>query len=527
MYSTAEPDPDRGDPAFERNVNEAESVQTTGFEAEAMYHNLLELLPDTVVFTDIRGRLLYVNEAGMRLLGGDAGLIGQSLWDFVHPEGRASAQERSRRLLRGERLDLVEETLVSRDGRELYVESSSIPMQYRGRPAILTTIRDVTARKKAHEEVDRRERRFQEIADTAPVLIGMSESDGSFSFFNESWLTFSGATDENLLEGQWWNDIHPHDREPFILVYHAALDRREPFTVEWRMRRSDGRYRWLLGTAVPRYGASGSFSGYIWSCVDITERKEGEIELLGARNRAEEMARLKSAVLTNVTHEVRTPLTVILGFTSMLRQGVRPEYKRFVHVIERSGKRLLLMLDSILDLAQLEAGALEVDEAPFDINDAVHNAAEAARPLIEEKGLTLEVRFAEERVTAQQGHRILSRVLDYLLDNAVKFTDRGSVELAVEPEKDHVRIVVRDTGVGIDPAFLPRVFEEFSQESTGLERTYQGSGIGLTVSRRLLERLGGDIQVTSRKGEGSEFAIIYPAVAGRSERSVQQPSIHV
>ncbi len=231
---------------------------------------------------------------------------------------------------------------------------------------------------------------------------------------------------------------------------------------------------------------------------------------LDATQRAEELYKLRSALFFNITHEVRTPLTVILGFTSMLRQGVREEYQRFVRVIERSGRRLLLMLDSFLDLAQLESGTLEIDRARFDVLDVVHAAAESFRPLIEERGLELRVVYPAERIHAPRGHRILDRVLSHLLDNAIKFTDKGAIELSVEKTGDFACITIRDTGIGIDSAFLPHIFDEFSQESNGMERTHQGSGLGLAVTKRLLDLTGGSIEVDSRKGQGSSFKVLFP-----------------
>jgi PAS domain S-box-containing protein len=243
---------------------------------------------------------------------------------------------------------------------------------------------------------------------------------------------------------------------------------------------------------------------------DVTSYKQVEADLTQAKEEAEEMSRLKMAILTNVTHEVRTPLTVILGFTSMLRKGIRPEYERFVDLVERSGRRLMRMLDTMLDLAQLEAGTLEIDRHAFDVCETVHQEASAFQAAAEEKGLGFEVHVPHQGCRACTDQHIFARVLGHLLDNAIKFTDEGKIEVALQAAPDEVHVRVRDTGIGIDDALLPKIYDEFVQGSTGLERTHQGNGLGLTVSRRLIEEAGGALQVTSSKGEGSRFTIVLP-----------------
>ena len=160
--------------------------------------------------------------------------------------------------------------------------------------------------------------------------------------------------------------------------------------------------------------------------------------------------------------------------------------------------------------AQLEAGALEVDHTPFNISDAVEGAIETVKPLAQEKGLTIRYQQLQQPVQVAGGHRVFHRIIHHLLDNAVKFTESGDVIVDIEILDDELMVSVTDTGIGIEEEFLPRIFEEFSQESTGLERTHQGSGLGLAVSQRLALALGGKIHVSSAKGTGSTFRLVLP-----------------
>jgi PAS domain S-box-containing protein len=257
---------------------------------------------------------------------------------------------------------------------------------------------------------------------------------------------------------------------------------------------------------------TGTIVGIVWILSDVSERRAVEQQLIAAKERAEEASRIKSAILTNITHEVRTPLTVILGFTSIMRKGISAKYERFVDLIERSGQRLLLTLDSMLDLAQLEAGTLALSPEPVNLVEVAHGVIDTLQPLADQKGIDLRLRTVQKAMPAYQDHRLLVRVVHNLLDNALKFTTDGYIEVALRRSDDGtaVHLTVEDTGVGIDASFVTHIFDEFAQESSGLERSYQGSGLGLTVSRRLIERVGGRIQVDSTKGEGTTFHVTLP-----------------
>lgn len=383
-----------------------------------------------------------------------------------------------------------------------------VPVQ--GAPCLLIAAIDISDRKQANQALRESEARFRTLADAAPVFIWMMDASGEATYVNERWRTFTGW-DLTQERGQGWAEgLHVEDRERVLATYRQAFAQQTAFRLEYRFRHRSGGYRWLLDRGVPRHLPDGTFIGFIGSRVDITDNKEAEMRLVHAKEQAEEVARLKSTFLTNVTHEIRTPLTVILGFTSMLRQGVQDDYQRFVQVIERSGRRLLRMLDSLVDLAQLEAGTLQASCSTVNVSDITRSVAESMRPLAEEKGLAFTVADPHANVKAELDHEVLSRVLTHLLDNAIKFTEQGHITLSVDADERQVYLRIRDTGIGIDESFFPHMFKEFVQESTGLARSHQGTGLGLAVSKRLVELMGGSIHVDSGKGKGSVFTIRLP-----------------
>ena len=480
-------------------------------EKEVLYHRLLDLLPDPVLFTDLNGRLLYINPAGSRLLGAteQVELIQKSIWSFVHADDLRAMRERVRKLLRGQSVDELRVRFVRRDGGIVYVEANSVATTYEGRPAVLSIARDVTEQNVADTAVRESRESLVRIFHASPAPIMLTRmSDGRILDVNAAWTDVTGYTHAEAVNASFeeleiWAD--PEAGRQFLGRLRAD---EQVSDVELVINRRNGGSATVL-CAAQRIRIAG-LSAVLTVVNDITARKQVETKLVEARDRAHEMARIKTSFLTNMTHEIRTPLTVILGFTTMLKQGVDPAYRRFVSVIERSGKRLLLTLDSILDLAQLEAGSLQVDRLPFQIQDAVDNVIESVEPLAKDKGLTINLARLDHPAYAAGGHRIFTRIIHHLLDNAVKFTEAGAIKVRVSEQDDAVVVEVSDTGIGIRSEFLPHIFEEFSQESTGLERTHQGSGLGLAVAQRLAVTMGGRIHVESEKGKGSIFRLTLP-----------------
>lgn len=235
---------------------------------------------------------------------------------------------------------------------------------------------------------------------------------------------------------------------------------------------------------------------------------------------AEEAAqadRFTDALLSNTSHELRTPLTAILGFTAVLQEELPERFKEFLDPIEHNGQRLLHTLNALLDLARLRAGMVEVNPEPLDVTDLVAHIVQGFAAQAEQKGLYLHLVPSPQPIRATTDPHLLQRILNHLVDNAVKFTGKeGTVTVTVARRDDQVHIHVRDTGVGIDESFLPHVFEEFKQESTGLARSHEGNGLGLSITARLVALMDGQISVQSQKGSGSIFSVSFPILAARN-----------
>jgi signal transduction histidine kinase len=261
---------------------------------------------------------------------------------------------------------------------------------------------------------------------------------------------------------------------------------------------------------------------FVYSVVvhDVSSRREYEDRLLTAKENAEQIARFKSTLLANMSHEIRTPLSSILGWTTVLNEEVPEEQRELLALIKQSGHRLQRTLDSVLELAHLDANARLVQPRLVDLFEEVQAVASDMQLRAKRKGIALTVEHRCSDAFTRLDVTCLRRVLNHLVDNALKFTSKGSVVIAVNRSATELRIDIRDTGVGISKDFMPSIFEEFKQESDGLNRDHEGNGLGLPIVRRLVRLMNGRITVQSRRGEGSTFSIILPTEPAMS-RSAQ------
>lgn len=245
--------------------------------------------------------------------------------------------------------------------------------------------------------------------------------------------------------------------------------------------------------------------------VAVLERIDHEEKLVGAKEKAQEANRLKSALLANMSHEVRTPLTAITGFAEILKSRLRGQPATFSARILKNGRRLTKTLDSVLQLSMLEAGAYELDRETVDLNSVAAETITLRHQDAEAQGVTLKGELPTSPVQGQWSEAAVHRIMENLLDNALKFTpEGGTVTVRVETAESDALLVIEDTGVGISEAALPTVFDAFQQESEGLARAYEGSGLGLAIVKELVDLLEGSIEIASTKGEGTSITVRLP-----------------
>jgi PAS domain S-box-containing protein len=374
-------------------------------------------------------------------------------------------------------------------------------------------------RHRAEREVKEQLRLFQLVSDNVPSPIFLKDSRGVFSGCNSAFEAFVGRPRAEIL-GRTLFDLVPahvarrHHEADVTLLREGGESRYEAWALDAR-----GQPRDLLVAKAAVRDREGRVLGVTGCLLDITEQKGVERriehsleELRRAKETAEAGARAKSEFLAMMSHEIRTPLNAILGFTGLLLDGVlTPEQREQAETARAAGRALMDVIDDILDFSRIEAGRLEIERVPLDPRALVEETVALVADAAHAKGLDLECGVAPDlprRLSGDPGR--LRQVLLNLLSNAVKFTERGSISVHADVmgEDDggpRFRLRVRDTGVGIPPEVMPRLFEVFSQGDGSSRRRYGGTGLGLAITRRLVELMDGRMDVVSEPGKGSEF----------------------
>jgi len=395
--------------------------------------------------------------------------------------------------------------------------------------AVAQRVSGLLAQREALEALRESEQHFRNVANGGSALIWTSEIDKRCTYFNEVWLRFTGRTRAEEEGAGWLEGVHADDRAWVVRRYEQAFDRREPFRMVYRLRRADGEYRWLRDDGAPRHDSQGRFVGYIGHCVDVTDQQladaelarhrrhleqlvaERTRELAQAKELAEAASLAKSTFLANMSHEIRTPLNAILGMAHLVRRsGVTPQQAERLGRIDAAGTHLLALIDTLLDLSKVEADMLGLDPVPLHPGELVTQVASMLGDDARAKQLALKVELPPLPGPLLGDPTRLRQALTNYAANAIKFTDRGEITLRAVLVAEHgdgveLRFEVEDTGIGIPPDVLPRLFNPFVQADGSITRRYGGTGLGLALTRRLAQRMGGDAGVQGREGGGSVF----------------------
>lgn len=310
---------------------------------------------------------------------------------------------------------------------------------------------------------------------------------------------------------EWLSFIHPEDIENYFRQDLRELARGQSVNEIHRIVRKDGDVRYIKLFASPQINLEGRPVRITGVNFDITELKRKEIELLEARNKAEEANRLKSNFLANMSHELRTPLVGILGFSEILTGDIYDEdLKAMADAIHTSGKRLLETLNMILDLSRIEANRQEIKLSRINVVNIVNEGVLLYEVPAFNKNLYLKFICPYEEIYSYLDERMLYSIVTNLVSNAVKFTKKGGITVKIsKPSEDKFQVEVSDTGIGIPEDRIHIVFEEFRQVSEGMNRSFEGTGLGLTVAKRFTEMLGGTIEVQSTEDKGTKFTVTF------------------
>jgi PAS domain S-box-containing protein len=364
----------------------------------------------------------------------------------------------------------------------------------------------------------------------APDMLGLAGFEGRLVQLNGSWESTLGLAAEELCARPIFEFLHPDDREAMRDHLRGLSEGAPTASFENRLRHGDGSYRWLSWTAAPFRE-----EGLVYVFVrDITFRKVADEERLqlvreqDARRAAERENEIKDQFLATLSHELRSPLTPILGWTSMLRSGqlTPPDAMHALDVIERNARLQAQLIEDLLDVTRIVSGKLRMQMGPVDLRAVVEAGLEAVGAAALKRGIALEVELGPEPVRVVGDPERLQQVVSNLASNAVKFSqDRGRVRVSLDVEAEAARLRVSDDGLGIGGEFLPHVFDRFRQATAGTTRTHGGLGLGLTIVRHIVQAHGGTVEAASEGvGRGASLTVVLPRVQGDGGESAASPA---
>ena len=501
------------------------------------FRTLVEQSPDAVM-VHRQGKILFANKACVSLLGASsaAELMGKQMFDFVHPDDRAAVRKRIQEHAHDFTNVRHNETkLVALNGKETYTEVVACSITYLGQPSMQVAYRDISWRKEAEKRLLESETSLAAAQQVAHLgswqrdLINIDNWElGPLRWSDEMFRILGYNVGEvEPSRANFDRAIHPEDRDRIREQLSAAMRERRPYNTDYRIILPDGTERNLHSQAVVGYDEKTKRPSKIFGvCQDVTDRKRAEQELIVAKEAAEGGNRAKSEFLANMSHEIRTPLNGVIGMTDLaLETDLTLEQREYLETVKLSADSLLTVINDILDFSKIEAGKIDLELEDFNLRDILETTLKTLALRADEKGLEILCEIAPSVPDVVRGDsNRLRQVVINLIGNAIKFTHHGEVALNihVEAEEGDDRILhftVSDTGIGIPAEKQKLIFQPFSQADTSTTRKYGGTGLGLTISKRLVGLMDGNMWVESEVGRGTRFH--FTARLKKSEKAME------
>ncbi|MBN1279677.1 MAG: PAS domain S-box protein [Chlorobiaceae bacterium] len=405
---------------------------------------------------------------------------------------------------------LFEVILTDKQGRSVPAEVSSARIDFSGRPCVIATVRDISSRKRSEEQINK----ITTALHQSPAVVVMTNAAGEIEYVNPRFTELTGYTpaevygkNPRILQSGTMSSDH------YLRIWKTILSGKT-WKGEFLNRKKNGDLYWETATIAPVMDDNGNITHYVAIKEDVTDKKRLWSELVAAKEKAEQSDRLKTAFLANMSHEIRTPMNGILGFSELLKDSLLSSSKKeeYIELILQSGRRMLCIINDLIDISKIETGEIIFHSSETSLHEVVMELKAFFAPQMQSKGLYLICGSSmppDESVILTDRNRLV-QILTNLLQNALKYTTSGGVEFGYFRRDDALVIYVKDTGKGIPTHLHEKVFDRFHQGEANDFVDNDGVGLGLSISKSLVEMLGGRLSLESRVGEGSLFSFALP-----------------
>lgn len=496
------------------DITKQKTTEDEILESKEKYENLLNNIPDSVLEVDRDYNILFMSKYHNPT---EEHLKVKSILSFIEPEFHEPLKELIDRSFEfGESSEIELYSKVSKDmawwcDRIVPLRKDNVTEK------VLIIATEVTQKRKAELKIKEQDLRFMRFTENIDEIFWLIDYENNESLYvNQEYENVYGEASKNYYKNpnSWQKFIHPKDKDRIVKSFNENAAKGK-YNEEFRIILSDGSVKWIHDRSFPVKNDAGKIQWLGGITEDITKKKISAIELLNAKEQAEKMNTLKSHFLANMSHELRTPLAGIIGFAELLDLEMKdPDKKEMSTMILESAHRLKNTLDSILNLSKIEADEMELTYSPVDIVDCTKKVIKLFEQYAANKNLYLEFHAPQDSVIINSDERIIHYIVNNLVSNAIKYSNFGGVKVELAPvtrdKIDYICITVKDTGIGIPKKNQSIIFNEFRQVSEGRSRNFEGSGLGLTITKKFVEMLHGKISVESKENKGSTFSVLLP-----------------
>ena len=484
--------------------------------------SLIDSIPDIIFFKDIDGVYLGCNPRFAEFVGkSKEDIVGKNDYDLFGKEIADFFRYHDKKMLENRKSRQNEEWITYPDARRILIDTLKTPY-WDGEGKLIGLIgisRDISERKKAEEETQKFATRLDLAVKAGGIGIWDYDIANNNLLWDEEMFKLYGIEERDFAfnHEDWLSRVHPNDKERVITEIKMAMEGKKEFVTEFIICWPDKTNRYVRGMAIVQRDDNGKAVRMIGTNWDITAQKNQELQLKIAKEQAEKANVAKSEFLANMSHEIRTPMNAIIGFSELLEEEIKDEKSsRYLSGIKTASKNLLNLINDILDLSKIEAGKVDINYENTDLKSIFNEVLQIFNYKAEQKGIKLEIEHSDKipQLLFIDELRVRQILLN-LCGNAVKFTDKGFVKISSElisinKEKETVDLCVKiiDSGIGIAPENQALIFDAFIQQNGQNTRKYGGTGLGLTISKRLANIMNGEIEIESKVGEGSVFSLI-------------------